>query len=117
MNNSSDQVLAWREATKKKGGPARQLYLELETASKQPRRGSLPTSRRQVLDLSPSIKKVPSTEVFIPSPTTRLQDTPIALRKFLNTIRPEESSEDDLSTDFGPRPRRKKKPEAVKVER
>ena len=73
--------------------PAKQQLLLL-AASSQPRRGSLPISRTQLrlnIEEAKLKNRPPSTEIYIPSPTSRLQDTPLTLRKFLNTIRPEDS--------------------------
>ena len=72
---------------------AKPQQLLLLAASSQPRRGSLPISRAQLrLNIEEAkLRRPPSTEIYIPSPTTRLQDTPLTLRKFLNEIRPEDS--------------------------
>ena len=57
-----------------------------------PRRGSLPISRSQLrqLQLEGKLKKrqsPSSTEIYVPSDRTRLDDTPEQIRKFLDTIK------------------------------
>ena len=81
-----------KEAAGPAAAPAPQQLLLL-AASSQPRRGSLPISRSQLrLNIEEAkLRRPPSTEIYIPSPTTRFEDTPLTLRKFLNTIRPEDS--------------------------
>jgi hypothetical protein len=78
----------------------------LNVAGSELRRGSLPNptsglSKAQLHSLREKAepKKVPSCEVFTPSSHTRLEDTPLALRSFLASIKPEEdtsSSYEDL---------------------
>ena len=73
-------------------------------ASNTPRRGSLPISRSQLrqlqLEEAGLNKRTPSTEIYVPSNRTRLQDTPESLRKFLDTIRIDYTSEDSDSEVF-----------------
>ena len=64
-----------------------------------PRRGSLPISRSQLrqLQLEGKLKKrqsPSSTEIYVPSDRTRLDDTPEQIRKFLDTIKITAESED-----------------------
>ena len=63
-----------------------------------PRRGSLPISRSQLrqLQLEGRLKKrPPSTEIYVASDRTRLDDTPEQIRKFLDTIKLNDNSEED----------------------
>merc|ERR1712008_658806 len=98
-----------------KAAPTQQLLLL--AASSQPRRGSLPISRSQLrLNIEEAkLRRPPSTEIYIPSPTTRFEDTPLTLRKFLNTIRPEDSSEDDFSNYSTPRAGRSRRASSLKL--
>jgi len=79
--------------------------------------GSLPISRSQLrLNIEEAkLRRPPSTEIYIPSPTTRFEDTPLTLRKFLNTIRPEDSSEDDFSNCSTPRAGRSRRASSLKL--
>merc|ERR1712172_467395 len=79
--------------------------------------GSLPISRSQLrLNIEEAkLRRPPSTEIYIPSPTTRFEDTPLTLRKFLNTIRPEDSSEDDFSNYSTPKTGRSRRASSLKL--
>ena len=62
----------------------------LPSGTSVPRRGSLPISRSQLrqLQLEGRLKKrPPSTEIYVSSDRTRLDDTPEQIRKFLDTIK------------------------------
>ena len=57
-----------------------------------------------------SLSKPPSVETLAPKGRhhqSRLQDTPLPVRAFMNSIRPEDSSEDDLSLPNSPKGFRK----------
>lgn len=128
MNNATTAIKAGTPS--KKEGEEQLLLVPI--ASPLPRRGSLPASRRQLrqqlqLQLVPKLKRPPSTEIFVPSPTTREQDTPEYIRRFLDTIRPSDSEDESACSTPGaglsprgslkfrasrPRPR---KPSSLKV--
>ena len=74
----------------------------LPSGTTVPRRGSLPISRSQLrqLQLEGRLKKrPPSTEIYVASDRTRLDDTPEQIRKFLDTIKLN-SEEEDYSEVF-----------------
>jgi len=78
-----------------------------------PRRGSLPNptpifKTKHFGHIQVSLSRPPSTEILTPCTHSRLQDTPVQIRKFMNSIRPEDSSEDDLSSDES-RPRNRRR--------
>ena len=76
----------------------------LPSGTSVPRRGSLPISRSQLrqLQLEGRLKKrPPSTEIYVSSDRTRLDDTPEQIRKFLDTIKLncDNSEEDDSGNE------------------